>query len=83
MGLLCAEWWPADETFEHDGTDRPPIATEVVSLAAEDLWCDVVGCTNSGVGQLATRLSPSVDLCAVADGQLNLIHVHRVSVIPI
>ena len=83
MGLLCAEWWPADKTLEHDGTNRPPIAAKVIPLAAEDLWRNVVGCTDSGVGQLTTRLPPCVDLCAVADCQLDLIHVHGVAVVPI
>jgi hypothetical protein len=83
MGLLCAERWPTDQAFKHDGANRPPIATKVVALATEDLWRDVVGCTDSGVGQLTTRLPPCVDLCAVANCQLDLVHVHRVTVVAI
>ena len=83
MGLLGAERRPADETLKHDGTNRPPIAAKVGSLAAEDLWRNVVGCTDSGVSQLTTRLPPCVDLCSVADCQLDLVHVHRVAVVTI
>lgn len=83
MGLLGAERRPADQALKHNGTNGPPIATKVVSLAAEDFWRDVVGCTDSGIGKLTTRLPPCVDLCAVADCQLNLVHVHRVAVVAI
>lgn len=83
MGLFGAERRPADQAFEHDGTNGPPIAAEVVSLAAEDFWRDVVGCTDSGVGKLTTGFPPCVDLCSVADCQLDLVHVHRVAVVAI
>ena len=83
MGLLCAERRPTDQAFKHDGANRPPIAAKVVALATEDLWRNVVGCTDSRVGQLATRLPPCVDLCTVANCQLDLVHVHRVSVVAI
>jgi hypothetical protein len=71
--LLSAERRPANETLEHDGADRPPITAVVVTLAAEDFWRNVVGCTDGGVGELSTRLTPCVDLGTVADSELNLV----------
>ena len=53
--LIClvsrfrTEWWVADEAFEHDGAQRPPVAFVAVTLLVEDFWCDVVGCANGGV----------------------------------
>jgi hypothetical protein len=83
VGLFGAEWGPADKTLEHDGSDRPPIAAIVVTLAAEDFRSNVVGGTNCRVGQLTSRLPPCVDLGTVADGELNLVHVHGVSVVTV
>ena len=71
--LLCAEWRPSDQTFEHDCANTPPITAVVVALAAEDFRGDVVGGTNGRVCELAAGLAPGVDLMAVADSQLNLV----------
>ena len=71
--FLCTEWRPSDQTFEHDGANTPPIAAVVVALATEDLGSDVIGSTNGRVCELATGLSPGVDLMTVADSQLNLV----------
>lgn len=71
--LLSAERRPADQTLEHDCAYRPPITAVVVTLTAEDLRRDVVGCTDGRVGELSTRLTPCVDLGTVADSQLNLV----------
>lgn len=81
--LLSAERRPADKALEHDGTDGPPIAAVVVTLSTEDLGSDVVGCTDSGVRQLTTGLAPAVDLCTVADRELDLIDGDRVAVVAI
>lgn len=81
--LLSAERRPADEALEHDGTDGPPIAAVVVTLSAEDLGSDIVGCTDGGVRQLTTGLAPAVDLCTVADRELDLIDGNRVAVVAI
>ena len=83
VGLFGAERGPADETLEHDGSDRPPIAAIVVTLTAEDLRGNVVGSTNCRVSQLASGLPPCVDLGTVADGKLNLVHVHGVAVVTV
>jgi hypothetical protein len=71
--LLCAERRPADQTFEHDCANTPPIAAVVVALSTEDFGSDVIGGTNSRVCKLTARLAPGVDLMAVADSQLNLV----------
>lgn len=83
MWLLGAERWPSDKTLEHDCAHGPPITTIVVTLTTENLGRDVVGSTHSGVSELTTGLPPCVDLCAVADCQLNLIEVHRSSIISV
>ena len=81
MGLLCAERWPTDQAFKHDGADRPPIATKVVTLATEDLWRDVVGSADGRVREHPTRLAPCVDLIAVRYGKLDLVDANRVAVL--
>lgn len=81
MRLLSAERRPTDETFEHDSAHRPPIASKVVSIAAEDLGGNVIGSTHSGVSELPAGLSPGVDLGAVADCQLNLVQIHGIAVV--
>jgi hypothetical protein len=73
MRLLSAERRPSDQTLKHDRTHRPPIAAEIVALAAEDLGRNVVWRSDCGVGELATGLAPCVDLGAVADGELDLV----------
>ena len=72
MGILGTEGRPADQTLKHDSSDGPPITTEGVALASEDLRCDVVGGTNRGVSDATTRLTPRIDLSA-AHGEIDLI----------
>ena len=79
--LLSAERWPSDQTLEHDRAHAPPIAAEVVALAAEDLGCDVVRCTHSRVGELTPRLTPGVDLVAIGNRKLDLIDRDRVAIL--
>jgi len=83
MRLLSTKRRPSDKAFKHDGTNRPPITTVVISLSAKDFGSDVVGSTHSGVGQLPTRFSPGIDLGTVADGQLDLVQIHRIPVFPV
>lgn len=54
MRVFGAEGRPADETFEHDGSDGPPVTAERIAFAGEDLGCDVVGGSDGGVGHDAT-----------------------------
>lgn len=54
MRVFGAERRPADETLEHDGSNRPPVAGEGVSFAGEDFRCNVVGCSDSRIGHDAT-----------------------------
>jgi len=81
MRLLGAEWRPANQAFEHDGADTPPIAALVVALATEDLWCDVIGRSNGRVSELSARLAPCVDLVAVGHCELDLINADGVAVL--
>ena len=68
-----AEGRPADQTLEHDCADAPPVTSEIVALAAEDLWCDVIWCSDCGVGELTTRLAPRVDLVAIGYCELDCV----------
>lgn len=81
--LFCAERRPSDQAFEHDGSDTPPIAAEVVALSSEDLRGNVVWCAHCRESQLTSRLAPGIDLVAVADGQLNLIERHAVTIVSV
>jgi hypothetical protein len=54
VSILGTEWWPSYQTFEHDGTDRPPVAQISITLTQEDLWCDVVWCSNRRVGHMSS-----------------------------
>jgi hypothetical protein len=79
--VLGAERGPADQALEHDGSDTPPITSEIVALAGKDLGGDVIWSTDSGVCQLSTGLSPSVDLVAVGYGKLDLVDGNAVAVL--
>ena len=78
--VFGAEGWPADQAFEHDGADAPPVAAECVALPAEDLGGDVVWGADGGVGHHAAGLAPHVYLGAVADGEIDLIETDGVAV---
>lgn len=71
--LLGAERWPSDQTLKHDCANTPPITAKVISFAAEDLGCNVIRCTDSGVGQLSPRFTPCVYLGTVRYSKLNLV----------
>lgn len=79
--FLGAEWWPADETFEHDSTNTPPIAALVIASATKDLRCNVVWSTDSREGKLTTGFTPSVNLLTIRHGQLDLVDADRVAVL--
>lgn len=79
--LLSAEWRPSNQTFEHDGSNGPPITAIVITLARENLRCNVIGRSYSGIGKLATRFSPGVDLGSVGNGELDFVNGDRVPVV--
>lgn len=83
MRLLSAERRPANQTLKHNRTHRPPIAAVVVALAAENLGRNVIRRTDGRVGELATRLTPCVDLGTVADSELDLVEIHGLSVVSV
>ena len=83
MGLLSAERRPANKTLEHDGTDGPPVAAIVVTFSAKNLGSNVIGRTDGRVGQLTTGLAPTVDLCTIADRELDLVDGNGVTVVAV
>ena len=82
MRLFSAEWRPSDKTFKHDCANRPPITTKVITLSAKDFRSDVIRRSHGRVSKLPAGLPPSVDLGTVADSQLDLVQIHRVTVVP-
>lgn len=50
MAILGTERRPAHQTLEHDSAQTPPIAVEAVSVSREDLGCNIVGSSHSGIG---------------------------------
>lgn len=72
MGILSTERRPADQTFKHDSSNRPPVTAEGVALASEDLRGDVVGCANGRIGDATARLTPCIDL-STAHSEIDLI----------
>ncbi len=78
--VFRTEWWPADQTLEHDGTHTPPVTAKGVTLSAEDLGRDVVGGTDCGVCHDTAGLPPLVDLGAIADWEVELVEGNRHSI---
>lgn len=78
--VLCTEWRPTDQAFEHDCSYGPPVATKGIALATEDLRRDVVGRPNRRIGHYAARFAPRVDLATVADGKVDLVKGNGVAV---
>lgn len=49
MAVLGAERWPAHQTFEHNGSQTPPIAVKAVAVAGEDFGGDIIRRSHRGV----------------------------------
>ena len=79
--ILGTEGRPADETFEHDCANGPPIAAECIPFSGEDFRGDVIRCSDCRVRHDATGFAPCVDLTTVADGEVYLIKVDRCTVV--
>ena len=47
VSVLSAEGWPANDAFEHDSSHGPPVASEGVPLAAENLRSNVIRSADS------------------------------------
>lgn len=80
MSVFGAEGWPANQTFEHDGTYGPPVAAKRVPLASEDFRSDVIGRSDSRVGEDAARFTPRIDLTSIADGEIYLVQGDRIAI---
>ena len=80
MRVFSTERRPADQTFEHDGSDRPPVATKSIAISSEDLRCNVVGSTNGGISESPTGLTPCIDLATIANGEVDLVQRDRVTI---
>ena len=52
--IFGTERGPADQTLEHDGSNRPPVTAECVAFAGEDLGRNVIGRSNGRVGHDST-----------------------------
>lgn len=83
MRFLGAEWWPPDQTLEHNSTQTPPVTAVIITLSAEDFWCNIIRGTNSRVRELATRFPPCIDLLTIADGQLDLIEDDGLAIVTV
>ena len=81
MRFLGAEWGPANEAFEHDGADRPPVAAERVAMTCENFGGDIIWGTNRRIGQHSTGFTPGIDLFGVAHRQINLIEGDGIAVL--
>ena len=60
LGRLRAERRVAYEHLKHDDAERPPVAGAVVAGLLENLWGDVVGGANCGVGEGAPLATPGL-----------------------
>jgi hypothetical protein len=80
VAILGAEWWPADETLEHDGSEGPPIAVKRIAVLSEDLGCNVIRRADSRVRHQPTRSPPVVDNATVAHSQVDLVNCNRVPI---
>lgn len=80
MWLFSAERRPTDQTFKHDGSNRPPIAAERIALSAKDFRGNVIGGSHRRVRHDTARFAPGVDLPAVADCEVDLVQGDRVAV---
>ncbi len=50
MGRLGAKRWVADEAFEHDCAERPPVTFMTIALLQEDFRCNVIRRSDGRVG---------------------------------
>lgn len=80
MRVFGAEGWPANQTFEHDGANRPPVTPEGIPSARENLRSNVIRSTDRGVSEDTARFAPGIDLGTVANGQIDLIQGDGLSV---
>jgi hypothetical protein len=79
--VLGTERRPANQAFEHNSTNGPPIAKVGISLAVEDFRRNIIRSSNGRVGHGTTGLSPGVDLSTVGYREVNrIIKVTRVAV---
>ena len=81
MGIFGAEGGPADQTFEHDGTDRPPVTSEGVASTRKNLRGNVVRSAYGRVRKDTTGFAPGIDLSAVADSKVDLVEGNRLAVL--
>lgn len=75
--VFGAEWWPTDQTLEHDRTHTPPVTAEGVALSTEDLGRNVVWSADRGVCHDTAGLPPLIDLGAIADCEVDLVEGDR------
>lgn len=83
MSILSAERGPADETFEHDGSNRPPVTSERVALTAEDFWGYVIRSADGRVCKYTSiGFSPGISNApTIIDRKVDLIEIYGVSIL--
>lgn len=79
--IFGTERRPADQTFKHDGSNGPPVTAECVAFASKNLGCNIIRGSDCGVGHLAARFSPRVDLASIAYSEVDLIETDRMPII--
>lgn len=80
MCILSTEGGPSNLTFEHDRTQTPPITVLSIAMTTEDFWGYVIRSTDSRIGHDSPGFSPVIDDTSIADCQVDLVQVYRVSV---
>ena len=79
--LFRTERRPSNQALKHNCPDTPPIAAKIVTFATENFGGDIIGGSNSGVSELTPRFTPSVDLIAIRNGQLDLIDGDTIAIL--
>ena len=81
MSVLSTKWWPANEAFEHDGANRPPVTAEGVTTPGKYLWSYIIWGAHRRIGKFSARFAPSVDLLVIAHGQIDLVEGDGIAVL--
>jgi len=79
VSVFGAEWRVANQRFEHDRTERPPITLFTVAVHLENLWCDVVRCPHSGICKLSPIRFPSGNLLTTCHSKVDGVDHNAIS----
>ena len=79
--ILCAEWRPPDQAFEHDSTHTPPVTAERIALPTKNLRGDVIWSTDGRVSHNTAGFPPVIDLASIAYSEVNLVESDGMAVV--